>query len=209
MTRKVRPMQPLERSTNRSDNELIAAIKEGDDRATQQLIERYYKRVVHTCYRFLSCPEDAHDVTQDVFGKLMAEDKLQLFKGKSQFWTWLYRITRNTCYTFLKKKDPTKSWQPIEWVTESNEGFDCLISEDTPEKTYIQEQRITVMTTLLEQLPLNYQKVIYLIYHKGYSYAEAAKKLNKSSQVIGVHLMRGKHMLQKLHEQWWGDYQIN
>src|SRR5690554_8132087 len=70
------------------DQDIIANICRGDKQAYRLLVERYQQKVFETCMGVVHHEEDAADLTQEVFIK--ADEKLNAFRGKSAFSTWLY-----------------------------------------------------------------------------------------------------------------------
>ena len=85
---------------DQSDDERIKATLAGDASAYESLVLKYQDRLFNTLYRITHSREEAEDVAQDAF--VQAYVKLSSFQGKSQFYTWLYRIAFNTVsYTHL------------------------------------------------------------------------------------------------------------
>jgi RNA polymerase sigma-70 factor (ECF subfamily) len=76
-----------------TDDELIRAALDGDDRAYDTLAERYRERLLTMVQGFVGCPVWAEDVVQDTLFR--AYQKLGSFRGQSSFYTWLYRIAIN------------------------------------------------------------------------------------------------------------------
>ena len=70
--------------------------------AFDQLVQKYREQIFSVVYNLTSNRADASDLTQDTFIK--AFQAIGRFKGKSSFFTWLYRIAINTTMTFLKKQ---------------------------------------------------------------------------------------------------------
>ena len=71
--------------------------------AFEKLVRTYEPIVFKTCRFLLNDPDDAEEVSQDVFMRVF--HYLQKFDEKSTFRTWLYRIVRNCCYTRIKQKE--------------------------------------------------------------------------------------------------------
>ena len=82
------------------DEALARAFQSGEKKAFDKLVLRYRDRIFNMCYRFLGDYQEAEDTAQEVFIK--AYRSLKLFRFKSSFYTWLYRITVNTCKNKLK-----------------------------------------------------------------------------------------------------------
>ena len=75
------------------DEELLGEVRSGSTRAFDELMKRYQRLVFAACSTFAADPEDALDLTQDIFVK--AYEKLDSFWGEGTFRAWLLRITHN------------------------------------------------------------------------------------------------------------------
>jgi len=84
------------------DNELIRRAGEGDDAAFNQLVQAYHRRILGTVARLIGRPEDVEDVGQEVFLRLYFS--LKQLRSPEMFETWLYRLTVNAAYDYLRKR---------------------------------------------------------------------------------------------------------
>ena len=75
------------------DEELVDQIRTGSTRAFEEIMKRYQRLVYTACLGFAATPEDALDMTQDVFVKVY--EKIDSFRGEGTFKAWLVRITHN------------------------------------------------------------------------------------------------------------------
>ena len=75
------------------DKQLVSLSQDGDKKALQNLIVRHQVFVYNLALKMSGNPQDAEDLTQEVFIKALTA--LSKFKGESSFRTWLYRITVN------------------------------------------------------------------------------------------------------------------
>ena len=82
--------------------ELVAAAKEGDRAAFEELVRATYADAYSLAYRLTGDEEDARDVVQDAY--LRAYKGLKRFRGDAQFSTWMYRITANCASSLLSKR---------------------------------------------------------------------------------------------------------
>jgi len=82
--------------------ELVAAAKEGDHRAFEELVRETYADTYTLAYRLVGNEEDARDVVQETY--LRAHKGLKKFRGDAQLSTWLHRITANCASTFLGRR---------------------------------------------------------------------------------------------------------
>jgi RNA polymerase sigma-70 factor, ECF subfamily len=83
---------------------LITACQQGDAAAFETLVERHQRDIFRLCQRLARRPEDAADLTQEVF--LRAFRAIGRFRGDSAFATWLFRIALNTCRSFHSARRP-------------------------------------------------------------------------------------------------------
>ena len=85
-----------------SDQQIIDAVRAGDDSRFGELVERYQKRLVGLLWHLCGDREGAEDISQETF--LRAYRKLHLFAGQSQFYTWLARIAVNLMASAHRKQ---------------------------------------------------------------------------------------------------------
>jgi RNA polymerase sigma-70 factor (ECF subfamily) len=82
--------------------ELVAAARDGDQDAFEQLVRATYADTYTLAFRLTGDEEDAADVVQESY--LRAYRGLKRFRGDAQFTTWLYRITANCASTHLGRR---------------------------------------------------------------------------------------------------------
>lgn len=156
----------------KSDNELVAEFKLGEQDAFNELVRRYRQNVYWIARRYLGTHEDADDVVQDVFVKVFRS--LKDFRGESAFFTWLYRISINLSInaqrksklrTFFRLEDAPPAEAPAE--------YDPAQQAENSELNQAIEHAIG-------RLPEKQRAVFILRYHEGLPYEEIAKTLNRS-----------------------------
>src|SRR5205814_7992321 len=85
-----------------SDLELVKRCQAGQTEAFDELVTRYRTRVFAMIYNMVHNEQDAWDLAQDSFVK--AWKSIGRFRGKSSFYTWVYRIVMNVTIDWLRKK---------------------------------------------------------------------------------------------------------
>jgi RNA polymerase sigma-70 factor (ECF subfamily) len=81
---------------------LVAAAREGDDAAFDDLVRATYAETYTLAYRLTGNDDDARDVVQEAY--LRAYRGLRRFRGDARFTTWMYRITANCATTHLGRR---------------------------------------------------------------------------------------------------------
>ena len=86
--------------------ELVRQAQAGDDRAFREIVEKHQNKVFSIIYGILRNRNDAEDIAQQVFAKIYFS--LKGFDFRSSLITWVYKITVNECYDYLRKRKVRK-----------------------------------------------------------------------------------------------------
>jgi RNA polymerase sigma factor (sigma-70 family) len=104
---KVAPFHPGEREREAviapwgEERKLLMAIRGGDRGAAEEVVERTYSAVFASLYRLCGDQDLAADLTQETYQKAWAA--LPKFDGRSQLFTWLYRIAYTTFLNHVRR----------------------------------------------------------------------------------------------------------
>lgn len=142
------------------------------------LAQRYIDTVFRVALNYIKSPSDADDVTQNVFLKLLQEQKS--FDNDNHVKHWLIRVTINECKNLVRSR-----W----WKAESFEEYAGTLSFDD------QAQRDLFYTVMA--LPRKYRIPIYLYYYEGYSTQEIGELLKLPKNTVCTQLKRGRDLLRK------------
>src|SRR5207247_11008739 len=85
-----------------SEMDLVKRCQAGDPEAFDELVTRYRTRIFGMIYNMVHNEQDAWDLAQDSFVK--AWKSIDRFRGKSSFYTWLYRIVMNVTIDWIRTK---------------------------------------------------------------------------------------------------------
>ena len=96
-------MQPDTANINISDEVLIKQCRSGDSAAMERLITKYKDRLYNVILRICSNPNDAAELTQDAFVRII--ENLHRFQAKSSFYTWAFRIAVNLTLNFCRRQN--------------------------------------------------------------------------------------------------------
>ena len=87
---------------DRDDEKKVLEFLGGRRDALADLFRRYRKDVYQIAFRYTNNADDALEITQEVFGKLL--ESLETFRRGSRFFTWLYRVAVNQSIDFLRRR---------------------------------------------------------------------------------------------------------
>ncbi|MDD8017437.1 MAG: RNA polymerase sigma factor [Bacteroidota bacterium] len=142
-----------------TDHELIEQSKMGNMGAFEQLIFRYDKDVLTLASRYTQSSDDAKDIYQEVFFR--AYKGLKNFQARSEFSTWLYRITTNVCLTY-HAREKKRAEIPL-YDSDSDLSCDPVGSETSDAGIHGNEisERIQKALTILSPQ----QKIVFTLRH--------------------------------------------
>ncbi len=180
------------------DFEEIEALKKGDERAFQLLLNTFSEKVYNLSFSILQNQEDAEDITQEIFVTVYLS--ISQFKGDSKLSTWIYRITVNKCHELIRKRSRKKrfgfitSLERIDFEKQLSENFNFMHPGIELEK----KERSAILFSAINQLPEN-QKIAFTMHKiEGMSYEETAQIMNVSLSSVESLMFRAKKNLKQL-----------
>ena len=96
--------------------QIIAGLKEGNEKVFRQLVADYQLLVINTCFGIIQNREDAEDIAQEVFIEIYRS--IHKFRSDSKLSTWIYRIAINKSLNFIRDNKRDKRFQSFEDVFE-------------------------------------------------------------------------------------------
>ena len=181
--------------TEYDDAHIIEQFQEGDETVFDQLVQRYRTRTYQLAQRYVPNVEDAQDITQDAF--VRAYQGLADFKRRSQFYSWLYRITVNLCIDFLRKNARYQKFAcelSIDDVSMMNLADVKLTS---PPQEAENKEMLTQLRKAIRLLTPRQQEIFMLRYWEGLALKDIAYVLGKSTGTIKAHLFHAHRNLRK------------
>ncbi len=162
-----------------AESQLLAACARGETQAWSELFEAYKTRVYSLALHLARDDQEAEDVTQEVFLKLMG--RLGQFRSEARFSTWLYRIVVNTT---LDRRRARRRLRPLE-----EEHLPPLLAPQ--ERGAMRAEARQRVRRALQSLSPKLRSVIALRYVSGLSYAEIGAALELSEGTVASRLSRG------------------
>ena len=181
-----------------TDNELVISVLESNETAFEELVKRYRKKVIHTCYGFVHDSYEAEDISQEVFIEVYRS--LESFRRESGFSTWLYRICVHKSLNHLRVKKRRKLFVSLENLTHDNsKGGDIShkILAVNPDPVKEEDERIKLLQQGISQLP-DKQKTALVLHRYDYlSYKEISEIMELSVSAVESLIYRAKVNLRK------------
>lgn len=175
---------------------VVQRVQSGQVGAFDQLVQKYREPIFSVIYNMTSNREDASDLTQETFIK--AFRAIGRFKGKSSFFTWLYRIAMNTTMSFLKKRNRRRyiSYENIDEATSGAEILERLTAKNRSEKGALISELQEKLNDALQKLSPKHRTVVVLHEIEGVEHAEIAKITGTSLGTVRSRLHYAKQQLQ-------------
>ncbi len=167
--------------------ELVAAALAGDRAAWRALYLAHKDFVYRVAVRFLGHPDDARDLTQDVFAQLLAEPKR--YRPTAQFRTWLYRVVANRC---LNERAKVRNARRVDDASELRAIPDA---GGTPEERLGRAQEQARVRAAIAGLPERQRLAVVLARFEELSYEEIAQALETTVSSVESLLFRGRENL--------------
>lgn len=167
---------------------------QGKVRSFSNLIVKYQDRIFTIVVRSIQHPEDAKDITQNVF--INAYSHLKKFRQECSFQTWLYRIALNQIQNYWRNKKNRPVIAESEQLQSTSEKNENTVREfsDALQKFDSEESKQTIKE-LLSFLPLEQRQLFVFHYVMGYSCQEIAEILKTSASNVKIQLYRGRQFL--------------
>ena len=154
-----------------SDQELINCYLEGDEKAFETLLNRHKTKIYTSIYLFVKDSEQAEDIFQEVFIKIIDTIRRGKYNHEGKFLQWAMRISYNMCVDqFRRSKRRTN-------VSFSDEFdiFDVIPASDSNmEQSIIQTQTNDKVRKLIDLLPEEQREVVILRHYADMSFKEIA-----------------------------------
>jgi RNA polymerase sigma-70 factor (ECF subfamily) len=158
----------------KTDADLIAQCLRGQSHAFGELVARHQNRLYGTLVAVLGSVEDARDVAQEAF--VSAFQKLHTFRGRSAFYSWLFRIAMNVAVS--RKRKRTRPTVSIEAVRDLGGGEPSdMHPEVVPGYSLEAAERQTAVRAALAELPEEFRAVLVLKEMEDLKYEEIAEIL--------------------------------
>lgn len=180
---------------------VLARCRSGDATAFGVLVRAYQDRILNVCWRLCGRREDAEDLAQEAF--VRAFQQIHRFEGKSQFYTWVYRIAVNLALSARRR--PTIAGTASldggrDAYRENHDGRGRSIAstDRSPIDAAAANESQELIAAALEKLEADHRAVVVLRDLDGLDYDEIAEILDIPRGTVKSRLHRGRAALRDL-----------
>jgi RNA polymerase sigma-70 factor (ECF subfamily) len=173
---------------------LVRRVQAGDELAFREIVERYQSKIFSIIYGILRSHNDAEDIAQQVFTKVYFS--VASFDFRSSLLTWIYKITVNECYDYLRKKRVRKLVYESDFTQEDAQRMEA--SEPAVDQAPAVDERLAnreLVVKLLAKISEEDRSLILLKEVEGHSVEELAGMTGLNENTIKVKLFRARQKL--------------
>ncbi|HYR27634.1 MAG TPA: sigma-70 family RNA polymerase sigma factor [Thermoanaerobaculia bacterium] len=170
------------------ERSLLAAIRAGDQVAAEELVERTYSAVFASIYRLCGDRDLAADLTQETYQK--AWGALPGFDGRSQLFTWLYRIAYTTFLNYIRRPRRMTS------LDEPDSSFE--VRDETPavDEVLMEQEEAGRLREAVMRLPEDLRFTVTAHFWGGLPVKEIARIENITTVAIRKRLHKAFSLLE-------------
>jgi RNA polymerase sigma-70 factor (ECF subfamily) len=175
---------------------LVRRVQDRDELAFREIVERYQAKVFSIIFGILRNHNDAEDIAQQVFAKIYFS--IRSFDFRSSLLTWIYKITVNECYDYLRKRKVRKLVYESDFSEEDThrmENSEMASDQSAPIDQSLAER--DYVWKLLSKVSEEDRTLMLLKEVEGYSVEELAQMTGMNENTIKVKLFRARQKLLK------------
>jgi len=179
---------------------LVKRCLSGEKEALEEFVNLFQKPIFNLAYRLCGDRDSAEDIAQESL--IRALENLKNFKGESSLYTWLYRITTNIFYDYLRQRKELSYDQMVYGEEEETTGLELPDEETSVEKEVERKDIQEIVRREIEKIPSYYRTVLVLYDIEGFSYEEICQILQKPLGTVKSRLNRARQLLKQRLEKY-------
>ena len=190
---------------NIEDAVLVQKWQKGDTAAIEKLVCKYQGRIYNLILKICSNPDDAAELMQDTFVKVL--ENIDKFESRSSFYTWAFRIAVNLTLNYRKRK-ATVGFTSLDAESASDneqigQGLAAILSYDkSPDPALVAENKelCDLIQKGINKLDEEQRTIIVLRDIEGMDYEQIAEVLNTELGTVKSRLSRARAALRQILE---------
>ena len=181
---------------------LVRRCVAGDAAAWEEIVQRYHRRIYNICYRFAGSPEDAQDLTQEVFIKMYRTLKTYDLE-RGAFMTWVTTLTRNLLVDHFRKTKQDRMTDSLDSAPSEHEDAmplsDQIADKGLPPDARVQSREAgESVHQALQKLSPDLREAVILRDLQDMDYREIATVLRVPEGTVKSRINRGRAELARL-----------
>src|SRR4051795_3876008 len=177
--------------------DVIKRAQNGDSAAFNEVVLVYRKRILGTITRLIARPEDVEDVAQEVFLRLYFS--LDQLRTPEVFEPWLYRLTVNAAYDYLRKQRRRQEYRMSDLSEQQVMLADAMAGGKAEQDDQHNKKVRESVDSLLGAVSEADRILLMLKEVEGLSLKELEKVYNVNENALKVRLVRTRQLLSKSH----------
>ncbi len=182
------------------EQSFVERLKAGEAAAFDNLIDRYSGDIFAVLYRITENAEEANDLTQETFMRVLRS--IKTFRGDSELKTWLFRIAINESRNRFRwwkrrRRDSTISLDATIGDTDISISDTLADASVSPEDAALQREREFAIKSVLLDIPEIYREAVVLCDIEGFTYDEMATALGVNIGTVKSRISRGREELRR------------
>jgi RNA polymerase sigma-70 factor (ECF subfamily) len=181
-----------------SDHELVAAVRDGDEAAFQEIVRRYRNPITNFIYRMVDDYDRSVELAQETFIRIYTS--ASRYQANFSFSTYIYRIASNLAISELRRRKRRRFVSLFSpFVNDDGETveIDPPDTSPLPVETMIEEERRRAVARAITSLPEKYRSALVLRDVEGMSYDQIAEVLNLSEGTVKSRINRARNLLRE------------
>lgn len=181
-----------------NDHELLAAIRDGDEAAFQEIVRRYRNPITNFVYRMIDDYERSVELAQETFIRVFTS--ASRYQANYSFSTYIYRIATNLAISELRRRKRRRFvslFSPFE--NDNGDPVEIDPPDSTPlqDEALIDDERRRAVARAITSLPEKYRAAIVLRDVEGLSYDRIAEVLKLSEGTVKSRINRARNLLKE------------
>lgn len=179
--------------------EIIERAQQGDEEAFTAIIKAYRRRILGTVYRMINRGDDVEDVGQEVFSRLY--DSLSQLRTPQVFEPWLYRLTMNACYDYLRRKRREVDVRMADLSEEQVMAVDAALSGKKALEDDEKEGARELLDVLLDRVSTEDRGLLVLKEIEGLTLKELSVVYKVNTNALKVRLFRARKRVLRAYDE--------
>jgi RNA polymerase sigma factor (sigma-70 family) len=182
-----------------TDHQLVSMVRAGDDRAFEELYDRYRRRITAYVYGMVSDHGRAEDVTQEVF--VSALRRMRETERPIAFRPWIYEIAKNACIDAFRRRGRSEEVSIQDDGLGGGEELRLVSSTPAPDVVVEAKQRLDHLCGAFGGLSDVHHQILVLRELEGLSYREIGERMGLSRPAVESTLFRARRRLTQEYDE--------